>query len=138
MAKENFELHYARISKMIFLLNGCKYDHGSKTYYSTGYNPLKFDGFKCGAPFTKVEYEFNRVHLCLSDINGMFGGKRDIGINAKTGKFNSSDDKKLAQEVFGENVNESDVVYHIEKALKILLNQYVDKIKETLTEVAFF
>ena len=138
MAKENFELHYARISKMIFLLNGCKYDHGSKTYYSTGFSPLKFDGFKCGAPFTKVEYEFNRVHLCLSDINGMFGGKMDISINAKTGKFNSGDDKKLAKEVFGENVSESDVVYHIEKALKIQLNKYVDEIKKTLTEVAFF
>ena len=138
MAKENFELHYARISKMMFLLNGCKYDHESKTFYSTGLTPLKFDGFKCGAPFTKVEYVFNRAHLCLSDIRGLFGGKRDISINAKTGKFTSSEDKKLAQEVFGENVSESDVVYHIEKALKILLNKYVDEIKKTLTEVAFF
>ena len=139
MAKENFQLHYARISKMMFLLNGCKYDHGSKTFYSTGFTPLEFDGFKCGAPFTKVKYVFKRAHLCLSDIRGLFNdAKSDICIDARTGKFSNQYSRELAQEVFGENVNESDVVYHIEKALKILLNKYMAEIKETLTEVAFF
>ena len=139
MAKENFELHYSRISKMFFLLNGRKYDHGSKSAYYTGYNPLKFDGFKCEPPFKKTEYVFNRAYLCNTDIRVMFNGeKTDISIDATTGKFNSPDDKKLAQKVFGKNVNESDVVYHIEKALKILLQQYVKNINETLTETAFF
>lgn len=138
MAKENFELHYSRISKMFFLLNGRKYDHGSKSAYYTGYNPLKFDGFKCEPPFKKTEYVFHRAYLCNTDIRGRFNNEDDISIDAITGKFTSESSKKTAQKVFGKNACESDVVYHIEKALKILLQQYVKNINETLTETAFF
>ena len=131
------ELHMQRIAKMCFLLNGRKMESSFTYSYSCGYHPIEIDGFMNENPYRRTKFSFKRVSVNGYQIDCVFNGKY-ISINPKTGKFFNAESAKTAKSIFGKEVDEDTVLYHTEKALKMLLNNYISEIKDALTQCSFF
>lgn len=134
MTKSLLELHYNRISRMCFLLNGRKFDYASKNAYRCGYNPK---GIDVCVGNSKRTVNFNSVSLSPYSIIVTFDNNNII-IDPQSAKFSHKDYEKTAKKLFGEFNSVDNVLYYTEKALKSLLMDYSDQIKETLTQVAFY
>lgn len=134
---KNIQLHLQRINKFCFLLNGRKNNYSAISSYSCGYHPIEIDGFVSENPYRRTKFTFNEVSVNAYQIDCTFNGKR-IVISTKTGDFFFPEHKKTAQSIFGKESNVEVVLYHTEKALKVLLNNYISEIKDVLTQCSLF
>jgi hypothetical protein len=139
MDKRELEQHIIRIRQMCFLLNGRISRYSD--IYRCDFHPHKMKvisyGVKNGFSPNKREIAFNDVFIGYGHIQIRFNGE-EMGINTDKCKFLGKSELASAQKVFGKYVDEVAVIYHTEQALKELLREYQDQIKETLIQVAFF
>ena len=131
------EQNYRRLATMCYLLNGRKNDRSSVSYFSTWPCPKEIEIETSAIPSHKRKIQFNRVCLGYESIELEFNNQ-SIFFDTKKGEFNTASDKKKAIQIFGPMVHPNVVLYYGEKALKEILKEYADKIKEVLTQTAFF